>query len=277
MSGMRGQSSGLHFEAAMRSHVGAVRALNEDVILYVTGGTEGDQRGSLALVADGMGGHSAGEVASRIAAETVRCVYFQRDGSVPAVFAAAFDAANRQILDWAADHPECAGMGTTCTALALRHEGAWIAHIGDSRAYLLRGGRLSQLTTDQTLVAQLVAEGKLRADEATRSPVNNVLLQALGMGPGIAPMIGTNPQQIMPGDILVLCSDGLSGLVSEQAIAGIVARMSPHDACDALIDAALKAGGHDNISVGVFRAQAEADLAAESRSETRQLKIPDLA
>src|SRR5690349_17797834 len=253
-------SSRLHFEAAMRTHVGAVRSLNEDVILYATDAAA-DQRGALALVADGMGGHAAGEVASRIAAETVRSVYFQRDGSVFSVLGAAFAAANRQILDWAADHPECAGMGTTCTALALRDDGAWIAHIGDSRAYLLRDGDLRQLTPDQTLVAQLVSEGKLSVEEAARSPVNNVLLQALGMGPAIEPVIRTHPQQVVPGDILMLCSDGLSGLVSEQVIASIAARMSPHDACAALIDAALRAGGHDNISVGVFRAQTEAGLA----------------
>jgi serine/threonine protein phosphatase PrpC len=274
---MPSQSSRLHFDVAVRSHVGAVRTLNEDVILYATGGGEQSPRGILALVADGMGGHAAGEVASRIAAETVRCIYFEQAGAVPAVFGMAFDAANRQIQQWAADHPECAGMGTTCTAVALQDTMAWIAHIGDSRAYLMRAGRLSQLTADQTLVARLVREGKLREEEAAQSPVNNVLLQALGMGPDVAPAISTDPLTLMPGDTLLLCSDGLSGLVSDRVIADTVVRLSPHDACDALIDAALAAGGHDNISVGILRAETDVTPSRGPSSETRELKVPKLA
>ncbi len=158
----------LRFDAAMLTNVGAVRALNEDVVLY-TKPPEGDaaaDRGGLALVADGMGGHAAGEVASALAAEIVRRVFHEVEGPVPVVLASAFEAANQAILDWAASHPECAGMGTTCTALALRDGQAWLAHIGDSRAYLLRNGSLSQLSEDQTLVAGLVREGKLTQEEA---------------------------------------------------------------------------------------------------------------
>src|SRR5262249_237279 len=111
----------LRFDAAMLSNVGAVRALNEDVVLYATApeGHAGAKRGTLALVADGMGGHAAGEVASALAAEVVRRVFYELEGSAATVLASAFAAANRAILDWAANHPECSGMGTTCTALAL--------------------------------------------------------------------------------------------------------------------------------------------------------------
>ena len=183
--------SRLRFDGAMLTNVGAVRTLNEDVVLYVTPpGNTGTA--ALALVADGMGGHAAGEVASALAAETIRRVFFEIKGPVPQVFASAFNAANQAILQWGEDHPECKGMGTTCTAVALQDDGAWLAHIGDSRAYLLRNNALSQLSSDQTLVAQLVREGKLTEEDARTSPVSNVILQALGANAAISRLSGAN-------------------------------------------------------------------------------------
>ena len=135
-----------------------MRELNEDTVAWVTPQDKAiaDSRGSLALVADGMGGHAAGEVASALAADVIRRLYYDLEGPVPTVLAAAFTAANRAILEYAAEHPQCKGMGTTCTVLAFRDRKAWLAHIGDSRAYLLRGGEFIQLSEDQTLVAKLV-------------------------------------------------------------------------------------------------------------------------
>jgi serine/threonine protein phosphatase PrpC len=269
----------MHFDAAMLTNVGVVRTHNEDVVLYAMPQDNGSagEHGSLALVADGMGGHAAGEVASGLAAEIIRRVFYEVDGPVPVVLASAFAAANREILNWTKAHPECAGMGTTCTALALRGNEAWLAHIGDSRAYLLRGNALTQLSEDQTLVAELVREGKLTAEEAKNSPVSNVILQALGMAPEIGPIIWNKPLPLSAGDILILCTDGLSGLVSNAAIADIAGRLAPHEACNALIEAALGAGGHDNVSVGVIRVAAEAEQAAESGQTTRRMLIPDQA
>jgi PPM family protein phosphatase len=269
----------MRFDAAMLSDVGAVRSHNEDVVLYAMPQENGaaSRRGSLALVADGMGGHAAGEVASGLAAEIIRRVFYEVDGPVQAVLASAFAAANREILNWTKTHPECAGMGTTCTALALRDGEAWLAHIGDSRAYLLRGGSLTQLSDDQTLVAQLVQEGKLTAEEAQHSPVSNVILQALGMGPDIEPVVWNKPLALSAGDILVLCTDGLSGLVSNAVIADIAGRLAPHEACKALIEAALAGGGHDNISVGVIRASVETEQTTGAGQTTRRLTIPDQA
>jgi serine/threonine protein phosphatase PrpC len=269
----------MHFDAAMLTNVGVVRSHNEDVVLYAMpqdNGKAGD-RGNLALVADGMGGHAAGEVASGLAAEIIRRVFYEVDGPVPVVLGSAFAAANREILNWTKTHPECAGMGTTCTALALRGNEAWLAHIGDSRAYLLRGSELTQLSEDQTLVAELVREGKLTAKEAENSPVSNVILQALGMGPDIGPIIWNKPLPLSAGDILILCTDGLSGLVSNAAIADIAGRLAPHEACNALIEAALGAGGHDNVSVGVIRVAAEAEQIAGTGQTTRRMAIPDHA
>ena len=272
------RTSGLRFDAAMMSNVGAVRTLNEDVAVYAAPKAgDGRGRGSLALVADGMGGHAAGEVASGLAAEIIRRIYFELDGTIPAVLASAFAAANSEIINWAAEHPECAGMGTTCTALALCDGQAWLGHIGDSRAYLLRGTTFTQLSTDQTLVAELVREGKLTPAQAATSPVSNVILQALGMGPEIAPVIWNEPLSLQPGDIVVLCTDGLSGLVADETIADLAGRLPPYDACLALIDTAIAAGGHDNVSVGVLRAVTEGERSEDAGDTTRQMRLPDLA
>jgi PPM family protein phosphatase len=267
----------LCFDAAMRSHIGLVRPLNEDFICYVMppDGDPGAPRGTLALVADGMGGHAAGEVASALAAEVIRRIYYQLAGGVPDVLAAAFAAANRAILEWSVDNPDCTGMGTTCTALVLRDDKAWLAHIGDSRAYLLRDETLTQLSDDQTLVAQMIRDGLLTAAQAENSPIKNVILQALGAHTDIAPVIWPEPLRLVKGDTLVLCTDGLSGLVPDPVIADIAARLAPHEACDALIEAALAAGGHDNISAGVFRALPKTKRPAPRSRRTRQLSAFD--
>jgi protein phosphatase len=267
-------SSRLCFDAAMLSNVGAVRALNEDVVLYATAPESGTaaKRGTLALVADGMGGHAAGEVASALAAEVVRRGVYELDGSVLTVLASAFAAATRASQAWPAHHTECSGMGTTCTALALTDREAWLAHIGDSRAYLLRDGSLTLLSEDQTLVANLVREGKITKEEAEHSPVSNVILQALGMGPEIAPIIWDRPLGLLADDVIVLCSDGLSGAESDAVISKIERRLTPGEACEALIAAALAAGGHDNISVGVLRVAAETEPATPSGQTTRRMR-----
>jgi len=200
-----------------------------------------------------MGGHAAGDVASRLAAEIVRRVYFELKGSVPDLLSAALAAANKAILGYGNDHPECAGLGTTCTALAIRDGLLWLAHVGDSRAYLLRAGQLEQLSEDQTLVRKLVRDGMLSEEEAEHSENNNVLLQALGTLPDLNPELWTEGRQLAPDDVLILCSDGLHGLVPSATIGEIAGRLPPFEACQEMIQAALQAGGHDNISVGVFR------------------------
>ncbi|MBV8753459.1 MAG: serine/threonine-protein phosphatase [Hyphomicrobiales bacterium] len=265
----------LRFDAAVLTDVGIVRDHNEDTVLYVPPQENGatGNRATLALVADGMGGHAAGEVASGIAADTIRRVFYEADGPPPKALRSAFAAANDEILNWTKTHPECAGMGTTCTALALSETEAWLAHVGDSRAYLLRAGSLAQLSEDQTLVAQLVREGKLTEEEARHSPVSNVILQALGMGPDIEPVIWEKPLGLAPGDTLIVCTDGLTGLVSDPEIAEIAGRLAPHEAGTALIAAANDAGGHDNISVGIIRAAAQAEQTSEPGNTTRRMAL----
>jgi PPM family protein phosphatase len=272
-------SSSLQITGAMRTDPGLVRTLNEDSVVWVTPPEEkiAEGRGSLALVADGMGGHAAGEVASALAADVIRRLYYDLDGPIPRVLADAFAAANRAILEYAADHPECKGMGTTCTVLAFHDGKAWLAHIGDSRAYLLRDAVLTQLSQDQTLVAKLVSEGTLTQEEADHSPMHNVILQALGTSPNFKPIIGAKGLPLKEGDVFVLCSDGVCGLVPDAKIAEVAARLPPQEACHALIEAALIAGGHDNASLGVFSVAARAEPETASNSTTRRIKIPSPA
>jgi PPM family protein phosphatase len=270
--------AGMEIIGAMRTDTGLVRSHNEDSVAWVTSHDDdaATNRGSLALVADGMGGHAAGEVASALAADVIRRLYYSLDGAIPQVLSAAFTAANRAIIEYAQEHPQCQGMGTTCTALAFRDQEAWLAHIGDSRAYLLRDRHLTQLSEDQTLVAKLVSEGTLTHEEADRSPMHNVILQALGTTSNIKPMIGAKGLPLRVGDVLILCSDGVSNMIPDQKIAEVASRLPPQEACDALIEAVLAAGAHDNASLGVFRVTTGTTGDTPKRAEptTRRIKLP---
>ena len=267
---------GMQITGAMRTDPGLVRTLNEDTIAWITPHDQSvaANHGSLALVADGMGGHAAGEVASALAADVIRRQYYDFDGPVPKVLASAFAAANRAILEYAADHPDCKGMGTTCTVLAFRDGKAWLAHIGDSRAYLLRDGTLHQLSEDQTLVAKLVSEGTMTQEQAAHSPIHNVILQALGTSLNMKPIISAKGVPLQLGDVLILCSDGVCGLVPDVKIAEVAGRLPPQEACDALIEAALAAGGHDNASLGVFSVTAGTEPKVAPEPTTRRIKLP---
>jgi PPM family protein phosphatase len=269
-------SADMEIIGAMRTDTGLVRSLNEDSVAWVTPHDDdaATNRGNLALVADGMGGHAAGEVASALAADVVRRLYYDLDGPIPQVLANAFAAANRAIIEYAQEHPECRGMGTTCTVLAFRDSQAWLAHIGDSRAYLLRDRHLTQLSEDQTLVAKLVSEGTITQAEADHSPMHNVILQALGTTSNIRPMIGAKGLPLQSGDVLILCSDGVSNMVPDDKIAEVASRLPPQEACDALIEAALAAGGHDNASLGVFSVTAGATRRRAAEPTTRRIKLP---
>jgi protein phosphatase len=259
---------------AMRTDPGLVREANEDAVAWITPQDETAAKGSLAIVADGMGGHAAGEIASAIALDVIQRVYYELDAPIPKVLETAFTVANRAILAYAEQHPECRGMGTTCTTLAFRDGKVWLAHIGDSRAYLLRQGELRQLSEDQTLVAQLLSEGTITPEEADSSPVQNVILQALGAKPQIEPIIGSDGLGLEPGDVLILCSDGVFNMVKEPMIADVAGRLPPQEACDALIEAALAAGGHDNASLGIFAVNADTAARKPLEPTTRRITLP---
>ncbi|MDI4657104.1 protein phosphatase 2C domain-containing protein [Xanthobacter autotrophicus] len=260
----------LRARGAMLTHVGRVRSSNEDSVVFVSSPQDGrpDDRGTLALVADGMGGHAAGEVASALAAEVVRRIYCGSSLPVPETLRMAFEAANAAVIQHADDHPECRGMGTTCTAVAMVGGKLYLAHAGDSRAYLLRGEGLTQLSEDHSLNAQLVREGVMTREEAEASANGNVIVKALGSRAELDPAVWSEGLPLADGDRVLLCSDGLSNLVPDADIAAVLRRLPPADACDALVEQALAAGGYDNISVGVFAIEAPqaADRAGSDRS-----------
>ncbi|MHB8241138.1 MAG: Stp1/IreP family PP2C-type Ser/Thr phosphatase [Solirubrobacteraceae bacterium] len=221
---------------------GRQRRANEDSLLA---------RSPLFVVADGMGGAQAGEVASRIAVEA-----FQpglRDDSEPELALAELaQAANARIHELSHAHAEQAGMGTTLTAVYVGQEEVAIAHVGDSRAYCLRDDELLRLTDDHSLVDELMRQGRLTPEEAVEHPQRSVITRALG--PEGTVEVDTRSFRARAGDVYLLCSDGLTTMISEQQIADVL-RAHPllHDAGEALIAAANEAGGRDNVTVVLMR------------------------
>jgi PPM family protein phosphatase len=259
---------------AMQSHPGLERDSNEDAAAYVLPepGDTFARSGSLALIADGVGGHVAGEIASRLAAEIIRRTYYDTSGAVPQVLAACLCAANRAIYERAQADPSCGGMATTCTVVAIRNGLAYLAHVGDSRAYILRDGTLQQISRDHSVVAELVRRGTITRTEAMRSPYRNLVLRALGSAPEVEPLIWSEGFRLRLGDKIILCSDGLSDLVDDEKIAEVAGTLAPLAACHALIDAALEQGGRDNISLGVFAVQ-DRPAARQAAGPTRAVNL----
>jgi protein phosphatase len=217
-------------------------------------------RGSLFMVADGMGGAVAGELASEMAADLVyrhlaTAWATDRDSSAERFafrMREAVQIANARIYGYAKEHPEVRGMGTTVTAAGVYGEDLYLTQIGDSRAYLVRGGTAIQLTKDQSLMQRLVDAGELTEEEAEQSERRNIILQALGPDPQVK--VDLTHQKLRQGDTLIICSDGLSGLVRREEFAEAATR---HDdlpsLCGALIDLANERGGPDNITVVAAR------------------------
>jgi serine/threonine protein phosphatase PrpC len=226
-------------------------------------------RGVLFMVADGMGGAAAGEIASSMAVDAVLGELRTRwvegpAGADPVTFAAALHAAtqvaNERIHRYATEHPENRGMGTTATVAGVLHDRVYIAQVGDSRAYLIRDGQARQITKDQSLMQRLIEAGEITPEDAEVSERRNIILQALGPEPYIK--VDITHQQLRQGDTLVLCSDGLSGVVRDAEIADVV--QSSGDLvtiCRRLIGRANDAGGPDNITV--IAARFEGDGLAE--------------
>jgi protein phosphatase len=261
----------------MLTDVGRVRSTNEDTVAFVAPaeGTPDEKVGFLALVADGMGGHAAGEVASALAADVVRRVVYSSAEAPPWALRTAFESANRAILDYAAANPGARGMGTTCTAILIHGGLLWLAHVGDSRAYLLRDSELLQLSDDQTLHARLIRDGVMTPEQAQNSPGGNFILQALGARDKLEPTIFETGRELRLGDTVLLCSDGLHNLVTDADILEIVRANNPQEACRELIEKALAAGGVDNVSVGVFRIVEPALARNGDHAASKPIRIVD--
>ena len=228
-----------HFE---KSDTGRQRRANEDSFFV---------RSPLFVVADGMGGAQAGEVASRLAAETFSAD-LPDDGTSEQRLEARAREANQRIHDVSQEDRALNGMGTTLTAAYLDGDELALAHVGDSRAYLLRDGELTRLTRDHTLVEELVRRGELTEEEAAEHPQRSIITRALGPEPDID--IDLHTHRVHAGDVFLLCSDGLTGMIGEDEVAEILSEApSLRQAGRALVDAANEAGGRDNITVVLFR------------------------
>jgi PPM family protein phosphatase len=229
--------------------VGMVRSGNEDSLF--SGRT-------VFAVADGLGGHQGGEVASATAVEPLAALdgrEFADPDAAAQALASAIRAGNAAILERAAGTPDLWGMGTTVTAAAVAGDRfLQLAHVGDSRAYLLRDGTLDQLTTDHTVVGELVRRGRLTPEQAAIHPERSILTRAVGLDPNL-PVDTPDPLELQPGDQVLLCSDGLTEPVPDAAIAQLLATPDGDAACRALIDAANTAGGPDNITVVLVRVE----------------------
>ncbi|HEX4825299.1 MAG TPA: Stp1/IreP family PP2C-type Ser/Thr phosphatase [Candidatus Polarisedimenticolaceae bacterium] len=227
--------------------VGRRRESNEDDLLL-----EPDL--GLYAVADGMGGHAAGEIASHLAIETLLQARQREDADDAATWIRdAFAEANRRICDSILLHEERRGMGTTVAALVHDGEGAVVGHVGDSRVYLLRGGDLIRMTSDHSWVNEQVKLGLMTDDAAQRHPMRNIVTRALGSREDV--LVDTAATRLEPGDVFLLCSDGLNTMLTDDEIKGLVARNreEPESACRALVHAANVSGGEDNVTVVVVR------------------------
>ncbi|HKZ25126.1 MAG TPA: Stp1/IreP family PP2C-type Ser/Thr phosphatase [Acidimicrobiia bacterium] len=222
------------------THLGRVRSVNQDRAHPTSGGrNDGPQ---LLVVADGMGGHVGGEIAASVAIEAA----LESEGTLEE----RVRQANRAIVEEVEEKPELTGMGTTMTMAEVGTDRRLrLAHVGDSRAYLLRSGVLVQLTTDHTLVAEYVAQGRLRADQASSHPQRSLLTRALGLETHL--LVDTAEFQLKEGDRLLLCSDGLNSMLSDREITDLLDGDSTEEAAWRLVEAANLAGGHDNVTVVV--------------------------
>jgi protein phosphatase len=266
------------------SHVGKIRANNQD------SGYAGTQ---LFVVADGMGGHAGGDVASAIALKRVMEADRQYASAADAEFAlqSALSAANTMLAETVFEHPELTGMGTTVSAILRSGSQVAIAHIGDSRIYLLRDGALKQITADHTFVQRLVDSGRITPEEAAVHPRRSVLMRVLG-DVDATPEIDTTVFDVLPGDRWMLCSDGLSSYVSDDKIEHTLkAQTAVKDAADRLVKESLDQGAPDNVTVVIVDiddsgesasspvmvvGSAAAPLTFEGESGRRPLRLPTL-
>jgi len=247
------QPDQLHIEWQALSDVGKTRQNNQDFL-----GNHESKKGdfSLFVVADGMGGHAAGEIASKTAVKAIidEFVSHTAEHDGPRLVA-SIEKANTRVLDTAKSDLAYQGMGTTCVALVMRHATATIAHVGDSRAYLLRGSRITQVTRDHSPVWEMVEKGEITREEARIHPSRNMISRSLGIKTNVSVELHPKPIAVYSNDIFLLCSDGLTSKLDDSEILRIVLESaSLKDGCKELIRSANDRGGDDNISVILVKA-----------------------
>ena len=230
------------------SETGPVRDHNEDSIAFSF--PENDKHNLIAVVADGMGGHKAGEVASKMACDLLLnyCLEHWKQHAPEKLLHKAFMEAHQEIVEAGNSNSEQKGMGTTATSVIIQKDVCYVGHIGDSRAYLLRNGTLIQLSKDHTLVNQMYESGEITEKERDHHPMKNVLLQALGTTPTIQPQISSDGWTISEGDRLFLCSDGVYDVLSEEDIKDLLLMKQPEFVLECLNLAATSRHVSDNFS-----------------------------
>ncbi len=247
----------LDIRAIVVSDLGNVRTNNEDCGYFVRPNDHKLRagRGFLGIVADGMGGHAAGEVASKLAVETIRTIYYQRDENIEECLFFAFTNANRQIFQEAQKNSSRKGMGTTCTAVVICGSEIYYAHVGDSRLYHLHRGRLKQISEDHTYVNELLKKGAITQEQADIHPERNVLTRAMGTQNRVDIDVDKIEDDFEEGDRLLICSDGLYDYFNNTEIESILLEKSLKEAAYELINTAKSRGGHDNITVVIIEYQ----------------------
>ena len=234
--------------------VGMVRTENQDAFGRFTGNGSSGPEEQLFILADGMGGHLDGREASRIAVEEVRRAFFAApDKSIEQRLLDALKAANEMIIQRSKDRTGAEKMGTTCTVLLVCDDQAYVAHVGDSRAYHLSRSGVLQLTRDHTMVEEMRRQGLLTDDEARSHPRRHALTRALGIEPVVHVDL-LDPMPVQSGEWFLLCSDGLAAVEPEEMLA-IVTSRAPQEACDELVRMANDRGGHDNVTVLLVQIQ----------------------
>lgn len=234
-------------KAYTRTHVGRVREQNEDTVCVCPGAY------GLYILADGMGGHLGGEVASALAAQTLTAVL---QGSVPSAerLAQAFARVNTVIYEKQKGDPSLSGMGTTLTVLWEGETHVYIGHVGDSRAYLMMNGRLRRMTEDHSLVEEMVSAGMITEEQAKTHPYRSVITRAMGTDESVQPDVMEVHKS--SGERWLLCSDGLSDMVEDEQIEAVLRQKDAQAAAGELVERALENGGRDNISVMVLEVEA---------------------
>ena len=243
----------MHFQTYSLSDIGKIRQRNEDSYLEKPLKIANDEKAIAMVVADGMGGHRAGDVASK---EVINVFEKNLNNNNTTHFEELLQnsilEANNSIINMSVEKEELKGMGTTCTALVLANKKAFIAHVGDSRAYLIRKKSIKQLTKDHTVAEHMVTFGMMSESEAQTSPKRNILMRAIGIN-DLLEVDMLEPITIYPNDIFVLCSDGLIEYVNEEEIKKIVSKNAPEAACEKMVATANLRGGKDNITVQITK------------------------
>lgn len=254
-------------EYASVTDVGVKRSHNQDshALLPATDEDQWRGRGHVFIVADGMGAHAVGELASKLAVDSIPHIYskYGQEGPIAAL-RKAFVEANLTIHTRGQQNREFQGMGTTATALVVRPEGVWIGHVGDSRAYRVRDGAIEQLTFDHSLIWEMARRQHKKPEELEGVPTN-VIIRSLGPEPLVQVDV-EGPHPVEPGDYFVLCSDGLSGPVTDREIGAVVSNLPPQEACRFLVHLANLQGGPDNITALVLRAGKDSSADPDHRS-----------